>query len=69
MTDKVSIAEAAISNTTKLPGQSFQEHAKPTRLSLVFLDEAEPRWSDRYVHTRKTRNVAVVMQVAEAWTR
>ena len=40
----VLVQNAAISNTTKLPGQSIQEYAKLTRPSNVSLDEVRAVW-------------------------
>jgi NAD(P)-dependent dehydrogenase (short-subunit alcohol dehydrogenase family) len=40
----VLVQNAAISNTSKLPGQSIEEHAKSTRPSNVSLDEVRAVW-------------------------
>ena len=40
----VLVQNAAISNTSRLPGQSVEEHAKTTRSSVVSLDEMRTVW-------------------------
>ncbi len=40
----VLVQNAAISNTTRRPGQSVEEHAKTTRASVVSLDEMRAVW-------------------------
>jgi NAD(P)-dependent dehydrogenase (short-subunit alcohol dehydrogenase family) len=40
----VLVQNAAISNTSRLPGQSVEEHARTTRPSVVSLDEMRAVW-------------------------